>query len=53
MENGGSGRVYVGSLPPHFTEKDVQREFENFGRVLRVDLKKAVNINALILLIRL
>lgn len=42
MENGGSGRLYVGNLPNHFTEKDVYREFEVFGPVIKVELKKAV-----------
>ncbi|OEH77652.1 RNA recognition motif-containing protein [Cyclospora cayetanensis] len=43
MENGASGRLYVGSLPPHYTEKDVYREFEVCGPVLKVELKKASN----------
>lgn len=43
MENGSTGRVYVGSLPGHYTEKDVYREFETFGPVLKVELKKAVS----------
>lgn len=43
MENGGSGRVYVGSLPGHFSEKDIYREFETFGPILKVELKKAAN----------
>lgn len=42
MDGQGSGRVYIGNLPADYTEKDVQKEFETFGSIVKIDLKKAV-----------
>lgn len=35
--------MYVGSLPPHYGEKEVHKEFEVFGSIVKLDLKKASN----------
>ncbi|PHJ25258.1 rna recognition motif-containing protein [Cystoisospora suis] len=36
-------RIYVGNLPADFTEKDVEREFERFGRIVKLEFKRTVS----------
>ncbi|EPT24732.1 RNA recognition motif-containing protein [Toxoplasma gondii TgCatPRC2] len=40
---GGSGRIYIGSLPGEYTDKDVEREFEKFGKIIKLEFKRTVS----------
>ncbi|CBZ55805.1 Function: human SRp75 can complement a splicing-deficient extract, related [Neospora caninum Liverpool] len=40
---GGGGRIYIGSLPGEYTEKDVEREFEKFGKIVKLEFKRTVS----------
>lgn len=41
--NEDSSRVYIGNLPDTCTQKEVEAEFEKFGKVISCELKKTVS----------
>ncbi|PFH37423.1 RNA recognition motif-containing protein [Besnoitia besnoiti] len=40
---GGTGRIYIGNLPGDYTEKDVEREFDRFGKIVKLEFKRTVS----------
>ncbi|KAK1442683.1 RNA recognition motif RRM containing protein [Babesia gibsoni] len=41
--NEDSSRVYIGNLPDTCTQKDIEDEFEKFGKIVSFELKKTVS----------
>lgn len=38
-----NGRVYVGNLPSECDQREIEEEFEKFGKIKRCDVKRGAN----------